>query len=218
MDIKKVKAVLFDLDGTLLDTVNDIGTCVNDVMCRYGYPPHPLADYRAFIGHGAKDLVRAALPEGTEEAEVAKIHQEYVAHYRDNCDRFVSPYPGAREFLDFLILRGYKIGIITNKTEATAEKIVAKCLTDYSFNLLWGNNGIRPLKPSTQSAELACAELNMQANEILFVGDGDTDMEFASKAGFAACGVTWGYREKETLKKFGAHFLVDSFAELQKMF
>ena len=217
MNLQKVKAVLFDLDGTLLDTVNDIGTCVNDVMCRYGYPKQPLAKYRDMVGHGAKDLVRTALPEGTADDVVDRVFEEYVLHYRENCDVLVQYYPGVRELLTCLQDKGYKIGVITNKTEPTAKKIVGKFLPEYDFSILWGNNGVRPLKPDTESARIACEELGVTSEEVLFVGDGDTDMEFASKAGFIACGVTWGYRSRETLEEYGADFLVDHFAQLQKM-
>ena len=218
MDLRKVKAVLFDLDGTLLDTVNDIGTCVNETMCRYGYPARELSEYPNLVGHGAKDLVRAALPEGLDEETVSKVHQDYVLYYRENCDKLVQYYPGVTELLDFLFEKGYKVGIITNKTQATAEKIVGKYLPQYKFDLMWGNNGVRPLKPNTAAAALACEELGVTADAVLFVGDGDTDMEFGSKAGFTACGVTWGYRSKEVLQEYGAHFLVDTFAELKEMF
>lgn len=218
MDLRKVKAVLFDLDGTLLDTVNDIGTCVNETMCRYGFPARDLKDYPALVGHGARELIRISLPEGLDEETIEKVFKDYVLHYRDNCDRFVQYYPGVREFLSFLTEKGYKIGVITNKSQPTAEKIVGKYLADYDFAIMWGNNYVRPLKPSLESAQLACETLGLKPEEIMFVGDGDTDMEFGSKAGFTACGVTWGYRSKEVLLEYGADFLVDSFAELQKKF
>lgn len=218
MDLQKVKAVLFDLDGTLLDTVNDIGTCVNDVMCRYGYPTHEIAEYRDMVGHGAKQLVRDALPTGTSEEVVERLFQEYVLHYRSHCARFTGYFPGVREFLSFLQEQGYLLGVITNKTQPTAEKIIGTFLGDVPFSLLWGNNGQRPLKPSTESALLACEELQVVPDQVLFVGDGDTDMEFASNAGFLSCGVTWGYRDAKTLMECGADFLVDSFSQLQEKF
>ena len=218
MDLRKVKAVLFDLDGTLLDTAKDIGTCLNEVMCRYGYPARDLSEAPSFIGHGRTTMLKLALPEGVSEDQYPVIADEYASHYRANCARFTDYYPGAREILDFLQGRGYFTGMITNKTQETAEKIVSAYFPGNAFRILWGNNGQRPLKPSLESAVLACQTLGLAPEEILFVGDGDTDMAFASKAGFIACGVTWGYRSREVLEEHGAHLLVDSFAELIDLF
>jgi len=218
MDLRKVKAVLFDLDGTLLDTARDIGTCINDVMCRYGYPAVDDSRIPAIIGHGRGYMIGHAVPEGVSEEKIRAIADEYAEHYRANCTRHTAYYPGAREFLAFLEEKGYAVGMITNKTQETAEKIVSAYFPGNKFQILWGNNGVRPLKPSLESAALACAELGVGPENVLFVGDGDTDMAFASKAGFVACGVTWGYRSREVLQAHGADVLVDSFAELEKLF
>ncbi|MBQ7255886.1 MAG: HAD family hydrolase [Oscillospiraceae bacterium] len=216
MNFQKVRAVLFDLDGTLLDTIHDIGACLNEAMNRYGYPERQIEEFKQIVGHGARTLVRDALPEGVADPEIDKVWHEYVLHYRANCARYTKVYPGVPEFLAYLKQRGLKIGVITNKTQPTAEKIMAAYLPDAGFEILWGNNGERPLKPSLESAELACKTMGVTPEQVLFVGDGDTDMEFASKAGFLACGITWGYRPRQTLIDYGADFLVDSMAELHE--
>ena len=112
--------------------------------------------------------------------------------------------------------KGKKIGVISNKTETTSQKIVRHYFPAYDWEFVWGNNWQRPLKPSLEAGHLACETLGLQPNEIMYVGDGDTDMEFASKMGFIAAGVTWGYRDPDQLLAAGADFLVDSFAELQE--
>jgi len=218
MDIRKVRAVLFDLDGTLLDTIRDIGACVNDVMRRYGYPERDVEEYKELVGHGARVLIETSVPEGTPEEQIAEIWQTYREHYRENFARYTRYYPGVREFLTDLAGKGYLLGVITNKTQATAERILAKYFPEIAFSLLWGNNGKRPLKPALETALLACRELEVAPEEVAFVGDGDTDMEFASKAGFYACGVTWGYRPRQVLLDCGADVLADSFEELRALF
>lgn len=108
------------------------------------------------------------------------------------------------------------MAVISNKTETTCQKIVKHYFSEYPWAFVWGNNGVRPLKPAAEAGELACETLGLHPEEILYVGDGDSDMEFASRMGFVAAGVTWGYRDREQLLAAGADFLVDSFAELQE--
>lgn len=218
MEIRKVHAVLFDLDGTLLDTIHDLGACVNDVMRRFGYPEREVEEYIPLVGHGARNLIQVSLPAGTPEDQITEVWKAYVAHYREHCTRFTRYYDGVREFLAFLSARGIALGLITNKSQPTAERIMAHYFPETQFAILWGNNGQRPLKPSPESAKLACETLGVTPAEVMFVGDGDTDMEFASKAGFFACGVTWGYRSRQTLLDYGADVLVDSYAELRALF
>ena len=215
MNFQKVKAVIFDLDGTLLDTLADIGTGANFALCQFGYSPYPIEAYRSKIGHGIKKLFRAALPEDATDEDLAKVNGVYQAYYPANCTVHTSYFPGVREFLDVLVKKGIKLAVISNKTEPTSKKIMAHYFGDYDWAFVWGNNGSRPLKPATEAGVLACETLGLKPEEILYIGDGDTDMEFASKMGFIATGVTWGYRDPEQLLAAGADFLVDSFAELQ---
>jgi len=216
MDFQKVKAVIFDLDGTLLDTLADIGTGANFALCQFGYSAYPIEAYRSKIGHGIKKLFRAALPADATEEDLNRVNGVYQAYYPANCCVHTSYFPGVTTFLDVLKTRNMKIAVISNKTEKTSLKIMEHYFSDYEWTFIWGNNGIRPLKPATEAGDLACAALGLKPEEILYVGDGDTDMEFASKMGFVAAGVTWGYRDPEQLLAAGADFLVHSFAELQE--
>lgn len=216
MDFQKIKAVVFDLDGTLLDTIADIGTGANLALCQFGYSGYPIDAYREKVGHGIKNLLRSALPEGTSEETVDELNRFYQGYYPENCCVHTDYFPGVREFLDALVKKGMKLAVISNKTETTSRKIVDHYFSDYDWTFVWGNNWQRPLKPSLEAGYLACEELGLQPDEIMYVGDGDTDMEFASGMGFLAAGVTWGYRSREQLLAAGADFLSDSFGELQK--
>lgn len=214
MNFQKVKAVVFDLDGTLLDTLADIGTGANFALCQFGYETYPLESYRSKIGHGIKKLFRAALPEGTSDETIAQINAVYQQYYPAHCTVHTSRFPGVGELLDALTARGIAIAVISNKTEATCQKIVNHYFPKYPWAFVWGNNGVRPLKPATEAGDLACETLGVSPEEIVYVGDGDSDMEFAGKMGFGAVGVTWGYRDREQLLAAGADLLVDSFREL----
>lgn len=216
MDFQKVKAAIFDLDGTLLDTLADIGTGANFALCQFGYPAYPLEAYRSKIGHGIKKLFRAALPEHASEEELNRVNALYQQYYPANCTVHTDYFPGAREFLRLLAANGIRLAVISNKTEGTCKKIVEHYFPEYDWAFVWGNNGTRPLKPATEAGALACETLGLAPEEILYVGDGDTDMEFASRMGFLAVGVTWGYRDPEQLLAAGAELLVDSFEELRK--
>ena len=123
-------------------------------------------------------------------------------------------YPGASEILKKLTALGFRVGMITNKTEYQAAYLMHHYFPDTDFEILWGNNGIRPLKPSPESGKLACETLGLQPEEILFVGDGDTDIKFAVNNGFVACGVKWGYRDPELLRQLGAEIVLNCFDEL----
>jgi len=216
MNFQKVKAVIFDLDGTLLDTLADIGTGANFALCQFGYPTYPIEAYRAKIGHGVKNLFRSALPEGAAEADVDKVNAVYQRYYPEHCCVHTSYFPGTLEILRALTAKGIRLAVISNKTEKTTLKIMTHYFPEFQWDFIWGNNGVRPLKPATEAGELACKTLGLAPEEIMYVGDGDSDMEFAAKMGFVAAGVTWGNRDAQQLRAAGADFLVDSFAELQE--
>ena len=216
MNFQKVKAAIFDLDGTLLDTLADIGTGANFALCQFGYEAYPIRDYRMKVGHGIRKLFRNALPEGAAEEEIDRINQVYQQYYPANCTVHTDYFPGVQEFLRALQARGIRLAVISNKTETTSQKIMAHYFSEFDWAFVWGNNGKRPLKPSTEAGELACKTLGLRPEEILYVGDGDTDMEFASRMGFIAAGATWGYRDPDQLMAAGADFLVDSFPELME--
>ena len=210
----KPKAVLFDLDGTLLDTLGDIAAAADHGLSQVGLPTHDRAVYRRLVGHGIRRLFDQAVPEGTAPEVYQQALSAYLAYYPAHCTVHTACFPGVQEFLARLQSQGSPMAIISNKTETTANRVITHYFPDISWAFLWGNNGARPLKPALDAGTLACETLGLKPAEIAFVGDGDTDMAFASQMGFVAAGVTWGYRDREELLAAGADFLVDSFEAL----
>ena len=214
MNFQKIKAVILDLDGTLLDTLADIGTGANFALCQFGYQAHPLEEYRALIGHGIKTLLGKALPADATQEDVAKVNSVYQQYYPAHCTVYTDYFPGVMEFLRKLEEKGIRLAVLSNKTETTCKKVVSHYFSDVPWEFIWGNDGERPLKPKKEAGILACELLYLQPGEIVYVGDGDSDMEFAKAVGFIAAGVTWGNRFAEQLMEAGADFLSDSFEEL----
>lgn len=214
MNVQKIKAVILDLDGTLLDTLADIGTGANFALCQFGYQAHPLEEYRALIGHGIKTLLSKALPADATQEDVEKVNSVYQQYYPAHCTVYTDYFPGTMEFLRKLEEKGLRLAVLSNKTEATCKKVVLHYFPDVPWAFVWGNDGRRPLKPKKEAGILACEVLNLQPDEIVYVGDGDSDMEFAKAVGFVAAGVTWGNRSAQQLKDAGADYLFDSFDQL----
>ncbi len=212
-----MKAIIFDLDGTLLDTMADLAWATNTAMERLGLPARPVENYREYIGYGATNMMRSACPEGTSEETVQAVLAEYLKCYPEHCTVDTAFYPGIPELLDTLAGKGYTLGIISNKDEFLVQKVADHYLQPWDFKILWGNNGTRPIKPALDAGYLVCETLGMEPKDIVFVGDGDTDIQFGTAMGFNTIGCTWGYRDGAILKKLGAHHLVDVPQEIETL-
>lgn len=208
------RAAVFDLDGTLLDTLRDLAVCANTAMRRFGFPEHTLEAYRRFIGNGMAKLIARACPAGTDEDTLRVVLDSFLADYAENCTVHTALYPGVAETIAELKRRGYKLAVLTNKTETPAKKIIDHYFPDAPFSVVWGNNGMRALKPAPDAGELLLKELGCRADEVFYMGDGDTDMLFAGRMGFFAAGAAWGYRPRTVLRECGAAQLFESMPEI----
>lgn len=216
--MQKIHAVVFDLDGTLLDTLQDIGAGANVALHRSGFPEHSRTDYRRFVGHGIRTLFEQALPEQSNTPEaIDRVLAEYQGYYPEHCTVHTVFFPGVQALVRKLHAAGYTLGVLSNKTERTTLKIIHHFFPEEPFALIWGNNGTRPLKPAPDAGYLLLDELGLKPEQVLYIGDGDTDMAFASKMGFFALGVTWGYRDREELIAAGADMLADSTQEIEAL-
>lgn len=212
-----LKAVLFDLDGTLLDTIPDIAAGLNQGLSDCGLPTHPTRTCEQFVGGGIREAVRKAAPAGTDEAVLQKIldryHDVYVAH----CTDATRPYPGIYEMLAALADRGLVLGVLSNKTEATARKIIRHYFPSVPFRCVFGRAEGRPLKPDAGAAAPALEALGLLPEEIAYAGDSGTDTTFARAVGMVAVATPWGYRSREELVACGADLVPESPAELARM-
>ncbi|HAP31916.1 MAG TPA: HAD family hydrolase [Firmicutes bacterium] len=211
----KGRAVIFDLDGTLLDTLQDIGEAMNTSLREHGFPEHPLDAYRYFVGEGVETLVRRALPEGQRgEALVAKLleimREEYGRRWHDHS----LPFPGVPEMLDRLESRGLPKAVFSNKPHVFTVEMVEEMLGDWSFIAVRGILPGTPRKPDPAVALEISREIKIPPQDILFVGDSDLDMLAARAAGMFGIGVLWGFRDAAELLGAGARALMAHPREL----
>ncbi len=209
------KAVLFDLDGTLLNTLDDLADSMNASLARFGYPPHPVGDYRYMVGDGLLNLASRALPEGHRDEEtvnkIASAHREEYVRMWANKTR---PYEGIPELLDALQGRGVILCVLSNKSDEFTRMIVQKFLPNCKFSIVRGQNKDTPIKPNPLAANQIAMELGIRNADFLYVGDSNTDMKTANAAGMFPVGVLWGFRTREELLAAGAKALIERPSEL----
>ena len=208
-------AIIFDLDGTLLDTLDDLGDSMNAVLSAAGHAAHPIDAYRYFIGDGIENLVRRALPaDHRDDHSIAHSKEAMDAQYAKRWNVKTKPYAGVPQLLDELTRRQVPIAILSNKPEPFTLLTVKELLSAWSFHPIRGARPDTPRKPDPRGALAIAAELGASPADCLYLGDTDTDMKTAIAAGMYAAGATWGFRPGEELRTSGAQTLIDEPAAL----
>ena len=208
-------AVIFDLDGTLIDSLADLGESMNTVLSARGFPTHPLERYKRFVGDGMVNLVRRALPQIPQEARtVEACVGEMRTVYRGRWDQKTRLYPGIAELLDALVRRRLPLAVLSNKPDDSARLAVERLLAPWRFALVVGTRPGLPQKPDPAGARLIARELEIDPAHVVYLGDTDTDMRTAVAAGMYAVGAAWGFRTVEELMATGARALVKQPLEL----
>ncbi len=211
-----IKAVIFDLDGTLLDTSRDIHSVLNASLKRFSVPEISLEQTIKFVGNGAKTLVERAA--GKEYASLAPVIYADFSNAFAKCDNSLTAlYEGEERVLNKLKADGIKLAVLTNKPQKAAENVYKKHLEKFGFDCVYGQTEDMPLKPNPQTALKIIENFNVKKGECLFVGDGETDVLTAENAGIKCVSVLWGYRSKEQLKSAGAEIFANSFSELEHL-
>ncbi len=208
--------VIFDLDGTLLDTIDDLAAAANWTCRRNGWPEHTVEEYKAMVGHGIHNLVACFSPENSRSPllvmnTLSQFCDYYGAHNMDK----TTPYEGIGEMLVHLKERGVTMAVYSNKADEFSRTIVEHYFPGI-FTYVRGKVHGVPVKPDPIGVRQVLAELGATAEETLYVGDSDVDMETGRNAGMTTCGVTWGFRSRENLIASGACSLVDTAAELEQ--
>ncbi len=207
------KAVVFDLDGTLLNTLDDLAASVNAALSAHGMPSRTLDEVRRFVGNGVAKLVARAVPDGTDEDTVAAVLATFRAYYAaHNLDK-TAPYDGIPAMLAALHAAGLKLAIVTNKLESATADLRAHFFAD-TVAVALGDIPDRPCKPAPDSTLAALAQLGVAPDEAVFVGDSDVDVLTAKNAGLPCVAVTWGFRDAAFLRESGATVLADTPDEL----
>ncbi len=213
------KLVIFDLDGTLLNTIADLTVAVNHALEQCGYPVHTVDEIRSFVGNGIGKLLERALPVGKRSQEQLPLLREHFFLYYDahNAD-LTAPYPGIVELLQRLQDRGVLLAVASNKYQQATEKLVAHYFPGLHFARVCGQRDGFPIKPDPMVVTDILSSLNICNADVLYVGDSDVDMQTAINANVDAVAVSWGFRPRTELESYHPLAVIDSAEELDNLF
>ncbi len=209
------RLVIFDLDGTLLNTIADLAHSTNHALARLGYPTHRVEDYQMMVGNGINKLFERALPQGEKtEENILRVRKEFLPHYDlHNVDESL-PYLGIPELLSSLQQAGIQIAVASNKYQAATRKLISHYFPEIRFIAVFGQREGVKVKPDPTIVHDILELAKVEKKEVLYVGDSGVDMQTAQAAGVTACGVTWGFRPRSELEKFHPDYIVDKAKDI----
>ncbi|MGL5318946.1 MAG: HAD family hydrolase [Bacteroidales bacterium] len=210
-----IELVIFDLDGTLLNTIDDLAASTNYALSKHGYPEHELNAYRYFVGNGINKLIERALPEQERsEAKVLELRKDFVAYYEQHSADLTTPYTGICEMLSILKEEGIKLAVASNKYQAGTETLVEKYFSPFGFQAVYGQReGVIP-KPDPAVVFDILRDTEISKEKVLYVGDSGVDMQTAKAAGLIAIGVSWVFRPVSELEVYAPDYIVDQPHEI----
>lgn len=216
--MKKYKGIIFDLDGTLLDTIKDLTDSVNDVMDIYNFPKHDVKACKMMVGNGFRKLITRALPENRQKDEkfIDEVQEKFAQAYHKRYLNKTIPYEGILTMMKQLEQKGIQIAVNSNKRGDYTNALVNKFFAEYPMVAVYGereSEGI-PKKPDPAAALEIADKMNLSVNEILYIGDSKTDMETGQNAGMDTIGVAWGFRGAKELKEHHATYIVETPEEI----
>lgn len=209
-----VKGIIFDLDGTLLDTLPDIHRVLNGSLAAFGLPAVSMEDTKIMVGNGARKLVERAV--GGDNSGIA---ERVYRHYSENfarCDNALTKlFVGEERTLASFTAKGIKLAVVTNKPQRATENVCARHLSRFCFSHIIGQSADFPLKPDPAAVLHIAGEWGIDKEELLFVGDGETDVETAANAGIKCVSALWGYRSRSRLESAGAELFAENYGQLE---
>lgn len=209
------KLVIFDLDGTLLNTIEDLGNAANYALSQNGYPTHSLASYPFFVGNGVRNLIRKALPDDMRtDSIIESLLKDFKEYYNEHNTDCTKPYDGIEELLRNLQDNGVKIAIASNKYQQATEKIIAHYFGDIDFVAVYGQREGVNVKPDPSVVFSILSDAKVPKSEVLYVGDSGVDMETARRACVDSVGVTWGFRSEKELNEYHADMIVNKASDI----
>ena len=212
------KLAIFDLDGTLLNTIEDLGYAANHALQAHGYPTHSIASYPFFVGNGVRRLIERVLPEDARtEATIDRLLVTFKEYYNDHNTAYTKPYEGIPELLSLLSSRGVAIAVASNKYQAATEKLISHFFPTLSFIAVEGQKEGVPVKPDPSIVFEILAKAKTPKADTIYIGDSGVDMETARRACVDSVGVTWGFRPEKELVENHADTIVNSPGDIAKL-
>ncbi len=209
----KIDTIIFDLDGTLLNSLGDLHACFNHAIKSFGYPERSLNEIKSFVGNGIKKAIERAIAKPIEDSDLNKIVDYFRIYYKDHMLEFTKPYEGIIEMLKQAKTKGYKLAVVSNKYDDEVKMLVKNYFGEYIDVAIGEGHGIRK-KPEVDGVIEAINELNSNLKRAIFVGDSDVDIKTARNAGMHCISVTWGFRDKDFLMSEGAEFFANHPKEI----
>ena len=211
-----INTIVFDLDGTLLNTLEDLKDSVNFALERQGFPLRDLSEIRSFVGNGIRLLMERAVPENIDAETFEICFKDFCDYYKIHMEDKTSPYSGINEMLGNIKKEGFKTAIVTNKADFAAQDLCKRMFGE-NIDFVVGSSDDRPSKPAPDGVFYALEKLDSKIENTVFVGDADTDILTAKNANLPSIGVLWGFRDREVIEEAGAEYIVESVNDLEKL-
>lgn len=214
--MKHIKGIIFDLDGTLLDTLEDLTDAVNHVMQVFSLETKTLEQVRSYVGNGVANLVGKCIPEGLSHPQYPEILDAFIQYYEANCDHKTKPYEGILELIDKLHRDGRRLGIVSNKFDDAVKALNQQYFHSWIDFALGVTDGLHR-KPAPDMVYACLEQMQLNLDEVVYIGDSEVDLLTAQNAGIPCISVLWGFRSREELLEHGATQLVSTVKELEKI-